>query len=288
MRYPSGSNVANKGYIARIGMLGQIHKLVSRSKDFLNSVPDRIFDRSLGVSTREIVIMNSSVFSGSGENCNYRGSQWLPVRRVLKNLRPGPSDIFVDLGSGKGKVLLIAGRLPYRRVIGVEVDAELSECSRHNIQQARPRLRTRDVGSITASVLDWPIPDETSVVFIFNSFIGQTFRTAVRHIIESYDRRPRMLHIIYYYPWEHNWLLSTSRVIVDDVRPGDWLPRPRWWQTGNVIVSYRVVGASEGIQFGSAPRSMIRPYRAKRRWSRPNDQVFTMSAKGWETRYSSS
>jgi len=262
-------------------------KLASSCKDILNSAPDRILDRLLGVSTRDIVIRDGSVFTG-GDNCTYDGSQWLPVRRALKDLAPGPSDVFVDLGSGKGKVLLIAGRLPYQRVVGVEIDEGLSECARQNIEQARSRLQAKDVESITASVLDWPIPDETSVVFMFNPFIGQTLHTAVEKVIESYDRRPRTLHIVYLYPWEHDWLLSTGRVVVDNVRPGNWLVRPRWWQSGYVIVSYRVVAVSEGSQSGSFLHSSILSRRAIRRWSKPNGHRFTMSATGLDTLYSRS
>ena len=254
----------------------------------MDSAQDRIFDRLLGVSTRERIITDGSIFTSGGDNCPYDGSQWLPVQRALKDLRPGPSDVFVDLGSGKGKTLLIAGRLPYRRVVGVEIDKELSQCARRNIKQAQPRLRAHEVDCVTAGVLDWPIPDEVSVVFMFNPFIGQTFRTAAGQIFESYDRRPRTLHILYMYPWEHDWLLSTGRVVVDGIRPGNWPARPRWWQTGHVIVSYRVVGVSEASQSGSLPRRSIRPHRAIRRWSRPNGHRFTMSAPGKQTLYSSS
>jgi len=249
---------------------------------------DRIFDRLLGVSTRELTITDGSIFISGGDNCPYGGSQWLPVQRALKDLKPGPFDVFVDLGSGKGKTLLIAGRLPYRRVIGVEIDAELSQCARRNIKQAQPRLRAQEVACVTAGVPDWPIPDEVSVVFMFNPFIGQTFRTAVGQIFESYDRRPRTLHIIYRYPWEHDWLLSTGRVIVDGIRPGNWPARPRWWQTGHVIVSYRVVGVSEASQSDSLPSRSIRSHRAIQHWSSPNGHRFTMSAPGKQTLYSSS
>jgi SAM-dependent methyltransferase len=250
---------------------------------FTDSAENHIFDLLLRVSTRETVITESSIFVAGGENCPYSGSQSLPVRRALKNLAPGPSDVFVDLGSGKGKVLLIAGRLPYRRVIGVEVDEELSRYSRHNISRARRWLRAQEVDSVTASALDWPIPDETSVVFMFNPFIGHNFRAAVSQIFESYDRRPRSLHIVYRYPWEHDWLLSTHRVVVKSVRPNCWPAHPRWWQTGNVIVTYQVVGTSQGIQSGSLPHRLVRPHQAIRYWSRPNGYPFTMDAPGRKT-----
>jgi SAM-dependent methyltransferase len=287
MSHGSQSNKVETGSAGPLRALAWIRKLTLLFKDMVNSAPDRVFDRLLNVSTRDVVIRDGSVFTG-GENCTYDGSQWLSVRRALKDLAPAPSDVFVDLGSGKGKALLIAGRLPYSRVIGVEIDDELSEHARQNIRQARSRLCAQDVKSVTASVLDWPIPDEASVIFMFNPFIGQTFRAVVDRIIESYDRRPRTLHIVYLYPWEHDWLLSTGRVVVDNVRPGNWLVRPGWWRSGYVIVCYRVLAAPAVSRSSPIPRSMIRSDRAIRYWSRPNGYRFTMSATGWDTLYSRS
>lgn len=251
-----------------------------------DSAQSRIFDCLLRVSTRGIFVTKDSNFVIGGDNCAYAGCQWLPLRRALKDLEPKPSDVFVDLGSGKGKALLIAGRLPYRRVVGVEIDDKLSQYARHNIKLAHPRLRAQQVDSVTANVLEWPIPDETSLIFMYNPFIGQTFRTAMGQIFQSYDRKPRDLHIVYGYPWEHDWLLSTGRVVVENVRPSTWQARLRWWQSGDVIVSYRVVGISERRQSDSLPRRFTRPNQAVRRWSRPNAHRFTMNAPGQETLYS--
>ena len=178
-----------------------------------------------------------STESTRGDNIRYEACQWLPVRRMLKSLPPSPSDIFVDLGSGKGKTVLIVGLLPYRRVVGVELDNDLSHCSALNVEKARARLRAQEIYSVTANVLEWLISDDVSVIFMFNPFVGQTFRTVVSRIIESYDRSPRTLHIVYQFPQEHDWLLSTGRVIVENVMPCQWPTNPWWWRVGKVIVA---------------------------------------------------
>jgi len=270
-------------YVAKARIPKRLIKLAYFCMNHVKRAPDRIFDRLFGVSTFEsvsqdsfVVIEGSSVFNGR-ENFPYDGSQWFPIRKALKHLSPGSTDVFIDCGSGKGKVLLIAGRLPFRRVVGVEIDANLSECARRNIKQARPRLRAQQVDCINASALDWPIPDETSIVFMYNPFIGQTFQSLIGRIIESYDRAPRTLHIVYSFPWEHAWLLSTGRVVVDNVSPGNWLVRPRWWKTGHVIISYRVVGASD------TPHSQIRPSKAIGYWNSPDAHSFTVSVPGLGT-----
>jgi SAM-dependent methyltransferase len=279
---------ATAGHAARPVAPSPGARLASFWTGLLDGAQGCLFDHLLGVSTRQVLITEGSVFTAGTDNCPYAGSQWLPLRRALKDLPAGPSDVFADLGSGKGKALLIAGRLPYHRVIGVEIDDELSQYSRRNIERARPRLRADHVECITASVLEWPIPDETSVVFMYNPFIGQTFHAAAGRIFESFDRRPRALHIVYRYPWEHDWLVSTGRVTLANVRPSNWPAPPRWWRSGDVIVSYRVTGASAGSHCGPGPRRLLRAHPAVQRWSRPNGHRFAMSAPGQETLYSRS
>lgn len=251
---------------------------MSKLASFATATPRNVraymFDRMLGVSTRGTLITADSIFAVGGDNLPYAGVEWLPVRHALMNLAPGPTDVFVDLGSGKGKAVLIAGQLPYGRVIGVEIDEGLARCAEDNVRQARARLRAKEVTIVASSVLEWPIPEETSVVFMYNPFLGQTFRSMVGRIIESYDRRPRNLHIIYCLPAEHNWLVSTGRVVVEHVRPSYWPWRFGWWRTGNVIVTYRVVGVSEGASPQPTRDRSSRLDRATQYWTGPNGYRF--------------
>jgi SAM-dependent methyltransferase len=246
----------------------------------------RLFDLLLGVSTSGTTATGDPSSGADADNCYYQGCGWLSVRRALKDLEPSASDVFVDLGSGKGKALLIAGRLPYKRVVGVELDQELSRLAARNVDRARPRLRVRQVECLTASVLDWPIPDDASVIFMFNPFVGQTFSAVMSRIFESYDRNPRTLHIVYEHPWEHDELLSTGRVVVNNVRSATWPGLPRWWQRGDVIVTYRVVGAVAGDQLEwRRPHGVLRPRRAVRRWSARNGHNFSALIPGSDEIY---
>ena len=256
----------------------------------VESIEHRVFDRMLGVSTRGAVYTDNTLTTTGSDNLFYDNCGWLPVRRALKDLGPGLTDVFVDLGSGKGQALLIAGQLPFRRVIGVEIYEELSQCAKRNIARARSRLRAQEVDSVTANVLEWPFPDDASVVFMYNPFIGDTFRGVVNRIFESYDRKPRTLHIVYVIPWEHNWLLSTGRVVVDNVGPWRLPAFPLWWRRGLVIVSYRVVGPMESDQF--KPQLPVRLLGQRRRaiqsWAGPNDFCFSVTQPGRQTVFSRS
>lgn len=257
--------------------LKKISRFVALITAIPGSVQSYMFDHVFGVSTTA-----DSAFSVDGDNNPYDGSQWLPVRRALRKLDPGPQDVFVDLGSGKGRVLLIAGRLPYGRVIGVDLNVELDRCAKENIRRATGRLRAKEVTTVTANVLEWLVPDDLSVVFMFNPFMDETFRGAMERILESYDRKPRDLRIIYGFPAEHDWLVSTGRVVVESVTCCFWPRRPGWWRRGDVLVTYRVVPASVGRSAQSVPNPSRRPSRALQHWSGPNGfkVVLKRSVKG--------
>ena len=208
-----------------------------------NDLLEWSFDSYMGTSTVGIQYTTySDVLHAGGENWHYHGCTWPSVHFALKALKPNATDVFVDLGSGKGRALLIAGRLPYGRVVGVDFDAELAQLAQNNVDRARPKMRAGVVTCETANVLDWPFPDDASTVFLFNPFLGQTFRSAMARIFDSFDRNPRPIHIVYEHPWEHDWLVSTGRVVVENVRPMALSSPRRWWKGGHVLITYHVTG----------------------------------------------
>lgn len=256
-------------------------KPVSDLTDFLAGnvygAQQRLFDLILGVSTAGAVVNKGCTLDAGGDNCFYQDCQWLSVHRTLKNLNPRSSDAFIDLGSGKGKALLIAGRLSYGSVVGIEIDEELCRHARLNIEKARSRLRAGEVQCFTANVLEATIPDNASVVFLCNPFVGETFRGAMSRVFESYDKRPRTLHVVYEHPWEHDWLLSTNRVIVEDVASSTWPARRRWWQQGDVIVTYRVVdSAAHHRRIERKRHGLLSRHEAIQRWGEANGHNFTI------------
>lgn len=56
--------------------------------------------------------------------------------RLLRELAiPYEDFVFLDLGSGKGKMLLVAAQFPFRRIVGVEYNERLHDTAVRNIRQ---------------------------------------------------------------------------------------------------------------------------------------------------------
>src|SRR3954452_4600072 len=73
----------------------------------------------LGISTRGRTPVNHP------DSVHYATMRYSTIWSVLNHLDLQPSDVFVDVGSGKGRVLCCAAYHDVRRVIGVDLSAEL-------------------------------------------------------------------------------------------------------------------------------------------------------------------
>jgi SAM-dependent methyltransferase len=169
-----------------------------------------LIDRALNVDTAEMVDITSFGFDGTNRS-GYEAASWLDVRRVLAPADVSEDDVFLDLGSGKGRIVLLAARYPFKRVIGVELVDRLSAIARRNVATCRVRPRCRDIELVTADVVGYRIPDDVTVVFLFNPFQGPILDAAVASLIASVDRRPRTVRVIYRADARHDRLTPTGR-----------------------------------------------------------------------------
>jgi SAM-dependent methyltransferase len=156
-------------------------------------VEHKLYER--GVETKECV---AGIDHFHPDRVTYQPSGWRYLRRALRRRDVGPDDVFLDLGSGKGRVLCVAARYPFARVIGVEIAADLNAVARANLD--RVRRRCRDVELVTADAVEYEIPDDVTVVYLYHPFVGDTFRRVMGNLVASLDRAPRELRLIYALP----------------------------------------------------------------------------------------
>ncbi|GAA0437946.1 hypothetical protein Acor_76400 [Acrocarpospora corrugata] len=170
-----------------------------------------LFDRRYGVETAEFAHLDQFGLAHH-ERVYYSPANWGTLRRTLPAHEVGADDVFIDLGSGKARMVLeAAARYRFRQVIGVELSAELTEVARANLKSTRLPVRADRVDLIQSDVLNYRIPDDVSVVFLNNPFRGEIFAAAITNLLDSVDRRPRPVRVIYFNPVEEPFLLSTGR-----------------------------------------------------------------------------
>jgi SAM-dependent methyltransferase len=190
-----------------------------RASQIVHVVGNAAIDRLLGTSSSQHVSCLTTA-TPSFPLGRYEPSPWLLLFRSLRALKPGPHDVLVDLGCGKGRVLLAAMSMPFQRLIGVELSPELAAEARVAVERHRFWMRAGGAEVIVADAAAWPLPDDVTVIYMYNPFWGSVFAAAVDTILESVERRPRRLRLVYDNPFEHNYLLSTNRFVpVELIRP---------------------------------------------------------------------
>jgi hypothetical protein len=180
----------------------------------------------------------------------YEGSHWVGVRRVLRRLAVTRDDVFADFGSGKGPAVLVAATFPFRRATGVEISDDLTRSARRNLERSRLRPRSAGVEFVTADVLEYEIPDDLTVVYLYNPFTGLLFARFLERLLHSLERRPRPLRLVYNYPFEHDYVIESGRFRPIDLSYSYW---PAWYRRpGYVILTYEAL-APDGHPYGALP-----------------------------------
>jgi len=109
--------------------------------------------------------------------------------------------VFVDLGSGKGRSLLLASQYPFKEIIGVELSPALHMTACENIRIYKdPAQRCHLIRSICDDATDFALPDEYLVFYLFNPFDDKVMRRVVSNIEQSFRCKPRMMYIAYLKP----------------------------------------------------------------------------------------
>lgn len=165
----------------------------------------------------------------------HRASGWRTLQRALPAQSVSAQDVFVDLGAGMGRVVYQAAKdYSFRRVIGVELSRELSDIAQRNIERNRERLACRDVEIVTADVRAYEIPDDATVIYLYNPFVGDLFAAALARLYASHDRRPRRIRLIYVNPVEHAQIVASGRAQLVARRPPLWRPTAGWRKADTV------------------------------------------------------
>jgi SAM-dependent methyltransferase len=120
---------------------------------------------------------------------------------------------FLDLGSGKGRALLLASDYPFRRIVGVELLPSLNEIAIQNLSRYRSESqRCFMMESICADATVCNLPTEPLVVYLFNPFPESGLRHAFMNLETSLDADPRPVYVIYHNPLLEPVLTETGRM----------------------------------------------------------------------------
>ena len=106
---------------------------------------------------------------------------------------------FIDLGSGKGRTLLMASEYPFRRILGIELIPELHRIALENFAKYKNGLGDR-VQSICADARTFKFPSEPTVLFLFNPFPQAVLEQVLNNLSQSLEKDKRVVYLVYHNP----------------------------------------------------------------------------------------
>ena len=182
-----------------------------------------VFDRRYRVHTEDYVDLHRLGLDAPGR-VNYAPSGRYVLAAVLRRRDVTDEDVFLDAGSGMGRVVLQAAlRHPARRVIGVELSEELHRIAQQNLERNRHRVRAAEVELVNSDIREFEVPDDVTIVFLYNPFQGPILRDFADLLTASVDRNPRRLRVIYVNPEDEASIVANGRVsLTSRRRVGRW------------------------------------------------------------------
>jgi hypothetical protein len=114
---------------------------------------------------------------------------------------------FVDFGSGKGRAVLLAARLPFRRVVGVELAPELHQVAQRNLRAGLTPGRRADVELHCMDACEYELPETPLVLYLYHPFGPEVLAPLIRRVVASHQRAPRPIVVVYLNPFHQQlWL----------------------------------------------------------------------------------
>lgn len=192
-------------------------RLVGRIKQAPTRLENLWWELRLGIKTRGVVPVEHA------DSVHYGTMGYSTIWSILDHLALGPSDVFVDIGSGKGRVLCCAARYPVERVIGVDLSEPLCTAARQNARRMRGRRAPISVHRCLANEFDY---SSATALFLFNPFGASTLEPLLEKIRRD---ATRSLRIAYANP------------LFDDLFEAQtWLQRTDQWSVGRSGVEHPV------------------------------------------------
>lgn len=111
---------------------------------------------------------------------------------------------FVDIGAGKGRAMLLASELPFKQVIGVELNPAMADIAQRNVdhwiesREGDPTAaRHTPVRLVEQDALEFEFPKTPCVAFLFHPFEAPLMKKLLQRMEKQFAKRAGSLDVLY-------------------------------------------------------------------------------------------
>ncbi len=196
-----------------------------RRKLFLKQPPTHPFDLLYGTDTSGL-IHRDKLSSGHVHDANstaYWGTAPSVFAVMLQHweahLAASPHTLahhtFIDIGCGKGRVVMLASDAPFRHVMGVELNPHLAAAAQQNlaIWTAAPHS-CPNITVLHADALTFPFPETPVLLYLYNPFDAHVMQLLLDRLAGLALTRTAPIDILYAYPIQRSTFAQHPGVLL--------------------------------------------------------------------------
>jgi precorrin-6B methylase 2 len=181
----------------------------------LQKLDNLLWERRLRITTRATYRARGDTQSVPAESHYYGTVSYHAIFKILSFLSLKPSDVFVDLGCGKGRVVCCAATYDIAEAIGIEYLNTFCDQARRNAHRMHGRRTPVSIVCSKAEEFDFT---RDNVFYLFNPFGPATLKQVLDRIQNGIKTQPREVTITYVNPVHENvlagmaWLKCRARL----------------------------------------------------------------------------
>jgi SAM-dependent methyltransferase len=167
-----------------------------------NPAKDRAFDQRFKTETSSIVPVGAL---GIGDADKTKSAVFYisaPVRferYIIGALNIDYKDFhFVDVGCGKGRVLMLASEWPFHSITGIEISKALCEIAERNVQVYSSRTqKCRNIAIQCMDATQFPIEEKNTVYHFYHPFQVDVLKPILERIASRFQQSDKKVYIAY-------------------------------------------------------------------------------------------
>ena len=162
------------------------------------------FDKYFDVDTTDFVELDALNITTEDKQhaFQYEPTPIRTFRRMLASLPCPLNDfMFVDFGSGKGRLRLAATEFGFKRIIGVEISEELCNIAKTNIKSFENKTgEVYNIEVVYTNAKSYSIPNDNCVLFFFNPFDRHLTEQVAQNIKAQFCKSRKKIFLLFYNP----------------------------------------------------------------------------------------
>ncbi len=134
--------------------------------------------------------------SNSSDYYHYQGATYYALLKVMREIQQyAHSYSFMDIGCGKGRVLVVSEYFGFKKIGGIDLDKDLIDIASKNIAARKHAKTATEFHVYCANALEMNYPNEPTVYFLFNPFNKEVMDGVLKKICTQNSHRNMFVYM---------------------------------------------------------------------------------------------